>query len=68
MPIERKSLNLFLTPEMERFTSAHVASGRYPTASEVMRAGLCLLQEAQGVKLAANVPPRAASRVSKAGA
>ena len=42
---QRTSLNVFLTPELERFITARVASGRYQTASEVVRAGLRLLAE-----------------------
>ena len=42
---QRTSLNVSLTPELERFITARVASGRYQTASEVVRAGLRLLAE-----------------------
>ena len=42
---QRTSLNVSLTPELERFITAHVASGRYQTASEVVRAGLRLLEQ-----------------------
>lgn len=45
MPIQRTSLNVSLTPELERFITARVASGRYQTASEVVRAGLRLLEQ-----------------------
>src|SRR4028119_587867 len=38
MAIQRTSLNVSLTPELERFIAARVASGRYQTASEVARA------------------------------
>jgi antitoxin ParD1/3/4 len=41
----RTSLNVSLTPELERFVQDHVASGRYQTASEVVREGLRLLEE-----------------------
>lgn len=47
MPIQRTSLNVSLTPELERFITARVASGRYQTASEVVRAGLRLLEQAE---------------------
>lgn len=40
----RNSLNVSLTPELERFVQARVASGRYQTASEVVREGLRLLE------------------------
>jgi antitoxin ParD1/3/4 len=41
----RVTLNVSLTPELERFVEARVASGRYLTASEVVREGLRLLEE-----------------------
>jgi antitoxin ParD1/3/4 len=41
----RVSLNVSLTPELEQFISARVSSGRYQTASEVVREGLRLLEE-----------------------
>lgn len=44
MPI-RTSLNVSLTPELEEFVQSRVASGRYQTASEVVREGLRLLEE-----------------------
>ena len=43
MPV-RVSKNVSLTPELEAFVDGQVASGRYQTASEVIRAGLRLLQ------------------------
>jgi antitoxin ParD1/3/4 len=44
MTIQRTSLNVSLTPELERFIVASVGSGRYQTASEVVRAALRLLE------------------------
>ena len=44
----RSSLNVSLTPELERFIAARVASGHYCSASEVVRAGLRLLVEREG--------------------
>ena len=44
MPI-RSSMNVSLTPELEQFVQSRVASGRYQTASEVVREGLRLLEE-----------------------
>jgi antitoxin ParD1/3/4 len=38
-------LNISLTRELEEFISTHVQSGRYQSASEVVRQGLRLLQE-----------------------
>jgi antitoxin ParD1/3/4 len=37
-------MNVSLTPELEAFVNARVASGRYQSASEVVRAGLRLLE------------------------
>ena len=44
MPV-RTSLNVSLTPALERFVAECVESGRYQTASEVIREGLRLLEE-----------------------
>jgi len=44
MPI-RISMNVSLTPELEQFVQSRLASGRYQTASEVVREGLRLLEE-----------------------
>ena len=44
MPI-RTSLNVSLTPELEQFVQSRVDSGRYQTASEVVREGLRLLEQ-----------------------
>ena len=41
----RTTLNVSLTPELEDFVAARVQSGRYQSASEVVRQGLRLLQE-----------------------
>jgi len=41
----RASMNVSLTPELEQFVQSRVASGRYQTASEVVREGLRLLEE-----------------------
>ena len=40
----RSSLNVSLTPELEKFVHGRVSSGRYQTASEVVREGLRLLE------------------------
>ena len=39
-----KTLNVSLTPELSEFIAVRVASGRYQSASEVVRAGLRLLE------------------------
>lgn len=39
--------NVHLTPELETFARACVASGRYNNVSEVVRAALRLLQDAE---------------------
>jgi antitoxin ParD1/3/4 len=52
MPI-RTSLNVSLTPELEQFIESRVASGRYQTASEVVREGLRLLEEREQAREAA---------------
>lgn len=38
-------MNVSLTPELERFVAGKVASGRYNSASEVLREALRLLEE-----------------------
>lgn len=38
-------MNVSLTPELEKLVSAKVASGRYNSASEVVREALRLLEE-----------------------
>lgn len=40
----RNSLNVSLTPELEQFIQDRVSTGRYQTASEVVREGLRLLE------------------------
>jgi antitoxin ParD1/3/4 len=40
----RTCLNVSLTPELEQFVQQRVATGRYQTASEVVREGLRLLE------------------------
>lgn len=43
-------MNISLTPELERLVDAKVKSGRYASASEVIRAGLRLLEEQEEMK------------------
>jgi antitoxin ParD1/3/4 len=40
----KSSLNVSLTPELEQFVQGRVKTGRYQTASEVVREGLRLLE------------------------
>ena len=43
-------MNISLTPELERMVDARVKSGRYASASEVIREGLRLLEEQEQLK------------------
>ena len=45
MPAKIKTRNVSLTPEIEAFIDDRVASGRFRSASEVVRAALRLLEE-----------------------
>jgi antitoxin ParD1/3/4 len=45
--LSRKTRNVSLTPQLEAFIDGRVAVGRYRSASEVVRAGLRLLEEAE---------------------
>jgi antitoxin ParD1/3/4 len=40
----RTTRNISLTPELEAFVASRVSSGRYQSASEVVQAGLRLLE------------------------
>jgi antitoxin ParD1/3/4 len=66
MPIHRTTLNVSLTPELEQLIIERVSSGRYQTASEVVRAGLRLLEHseaAQGpTKVEVPLPKRTVER------
>jgi antitoxin ParD1/3/4 len=50
-----KSLNVSLTPELTVFITSRVASGRYQSASEVVRAALRLLERDEAGLLTADV-------------
>lgn len=54
----RISKNVSLTPELEAFVDSQVASGRYQTASEVVRAGLRLLQAQTGESRGTQTPSK----------
>ena len=56
----RKTMNVSLTPELERSVAERVASGRYRTASEVIRAALRLLEKEE--KEGLHHEPRPCSR------
>lgn len=45
-------MNVSLTPELEKFVSAKVGSGRYNSASEVVREALRLLEEHESARAA----------------
>lgn len=44
-------MNVSLTPELEKFVSAKVESGRYHSASEVVREALRLLEDYDQAKI-----------------
>ncbi len=43
-------MNVSLTPELEKYISTKVASGLYQSASEVIREGLRLLKDQDGLR------------------
>ena len=45
-------MNVSLTPELEKFVSAKVQTGRYNSASEVVREALRLLEEQDAARAA----------------
>jgi antitoxin ParD1/3/4 len=45
-------MNVSLTPELEKFVSARVQSGRYNSASEVVREALRLLEDHDAARAA----------------
>ena len=47
----RQTMNVSLPPAQERFVRSQVTTGRYRTASEVIRDGLRLLEEAEHRRL-----------------
>ena len=51
-------MNISLTPELQAFVSARVATGQYQSASEVVRAGLRLLEQDELEREAARVDIR----------
>lgn len=55
----RISHNVSLTPELSRFIGSQVASGRYQSTSEVVRAALRLLQNQELPQAEQTRPARA---------
>src|SRR4051794_27972433 len=49
---KRTTLSISLTPELEEFVASRVGSGRYQSASEVVRQGLRLLQDQETTRQA----------------
>jgi antitoxin ParD1/3/4 len=49
---EHFAVNVSLTPQLEEFVAAKVQSGRYNSASEVVREALRLLEEHEQARLA----------------
>jgi antitoxin ParD1/3/4 len=49
-PADTAFMNISLTPELERLVDDRVKSGRYASASEVIREGLRLLEEQDQLK------------------
>ena len=61
----RTTLNISLTAELGQFIEARVASGRYSSASEVVRDGLRLLEEKLETQRLSQRPARNRLRPSK---
>jgi putative addiction module CopG family antidote len=65
MPETPKSLNVSLTPELTRFITSRVASGRYQSASEVVRAALRLLERDEAGLLPENASKRPEPKIGQ---
>ena len=61
----RISQNVSLTAELSRFIGGQVASGRYQTTSEVVRAALRLLQREEALQREEQRPTRRRRHVEK---
>jgi antitoxin ParD1/3/4 len=44
MAVKQRTRNIALTPQLDRFVQDKIASGRYQSASEVVREGLRLME------------------------
>jgi len=62
----RTTLNVSLPVELGNFIAAKIASGRYASASEVVRAGLRLLETSEALRIAAHRRKRRDRRVTLA--
>jgi antitoxin ParD1/3/4 len=61
----KATLNVSLTPELMSYVAGCVALGQYRSASEVLRAGLRLLQREEGISSptqATHLPAKESSR------
>ena len=56
--VNRKTMNVSLAPELERFVAETVAAGRYRSASEVVRAALRLLEKEERAALQHDPTPQ----------
>ncbi len=65
MPETPKSLNVSLTPELTRFITSRVASGRYQSASEVVRAALRLLERDEAGQLPAKASKQSEPKIGQ---
>lgn len=62
---KRATLNVSLTPELVGLVTARVASGRYGSASEVVRAALRLLERQEEDRVPPAPPPGPTSKAKQ---
>lgn len=65
MTLNVKTRNVSLTPEIEAFINERVASGRFRSASEVVRAALRLLEDEEHRRETSGQRNRGASRPAR---